>query len=183
MEKKYLSRPKWKRILKRKYVHQYIHDDGFEGEIALIWLEKVAESRSSNLNGEVVWLDNGYMWLEVAPKNQNIWLTVMFNEQGIIQQYYFDITDQNVIDETKDSYFYDLYLDVVVSNHEIFVLDEDELIEAYKKKEITYQQFQKAVKTKDALVEWLKGHMSDLESSCMRYYSELKELVYDLCDE
>ncbi|MGN1343124.1 MAG: DUF402 domain-containing protein [Traorella sp.] len=175
MEKKYLSRSEWKRILKRKYVHQYINDSTFQGEIALHLLEKVTSPRSSNLNGEVTWIDNGYYWLQFAFEKMNIWLTVMLNEKGIIQQYYFDITDRNVIDEHNDSYFYDLYLDVVVSNSKIFVLDEDELEEAYKNHEIDLVQYQKAIDIKDQLVRWLENHLDELEKSCMKYFYMLKE--------
>lgn len=184
MEIKYLSRKKWSRILERKYYHEYIDDKYFQGEIALIHLIKVSHPRSSNLgNKEVTWIDNDYYWLELAPIDQNYWLTVMFNEKGEIQQYYFDITDKNVIDEKNDSYFYDLYLDIVVSDKKIYVLDEDELENAYKQNIITKAQFEKAIFTKNQLVNHLKSHYDELEKSCYRYFHNLKEKMYDLCNE
>lgn len=184
MEIKYLSRKKWSRILERKYVHEYIDDSYFQGEIALIHLIKVKESRSSNLGGEkVVWIDNDYYWLELAPINQNYWLTVMFNEKGRIQQYYFDITDKNVIDEQNDSYFYDLYLDIVVSNNQIYVLDEEELENAYKNNTISKAQYEKAIETKKVLVDQLEKYSHDLEKVCYQYFQKLKEKMYDLCNE
>lgn len=178
MEVKYLSRKKWKRILERKYVHEYIEDGDFKGEIALIHLINVASPRSSCFDGvEVTWIDQGYYWLELAPVNQNYWLTVMFNEQGEIQQYYFDITDHNVIDEQGDSYFYDLYLDIVVSNDKIYVLDEDELMEAYKKGIIDNLQVQKAIRTKDECCTYLNQHLYELKGRCLKYFKILKEKI------
>ena len=184
MEIKYLSRKKWSRILERKYYHEYIEDTYFQGEIALIHLLKVKESRSSNLGGkEIIWIDNDYYWLELAPINQNYWVTVMFNEQGKIQQYYFDITDKNIIDEKNDSYFYDLYLDVVVSDKHIYVLDEEELEYAYMQNRITKEQYDKAIRTKNQLVNHLMNHYEDLEKICYQYFHQLKEKMYDLCNE
>lgn len=184
MEIKYLSRKKWTRIIERKYNHEYIEDQYFQGEIALIHLLKVTHPRSSNLgNKEVTWIDNGYYWLELAPINHNYWLTVMFNEKGKIQQYYFDITDKNIIDEQNDSYFYDLYLDIVISNKQVFVLDEDELEIAYKEKKISKIQFDKAIYMKNLLIENITNHYDDLEKLCYRYFHDLKEKMYDLCDE
>lgn len=183
MEIKYLSRKKWSRILERKYVHEYIEDTCFQGEIALIHLIKVTHPRSSNLGGkEITWIDNNYYWLELAPVHQNYWLTIMFNEKKEIQQYYFDITDKNVIND-KDSYFYDLYLDVVVSNKQIYVLDEDELENAYSQNEINKEQYEKAINMKNQLVYHLENHYEDLEKLCYKYFNRLREKMYDLCNE
>ena len=183
MEIKYLSRKKWSRILEKKYVHESVEDTCFQGEIALIHLVKVTEPRSSTLGGkEITWIDNDYYWLELAPINQNYWLTVMFNEKENIQQYYFDITDKNIMDD-EDPYFYDLYLDIVVSNKQIYVLDEDELENAYKENKISKEQVEKAIHTKDALVDYLENHYEDLEKVCYKYFNHLKETMYDLCNE
>ena len=104
MEIKYLSRKKWSRILERKYYHEYIENTYFKGEIALIHLIKVTHPRFSYLGGKkVIWIDDNYYWLELAPMNQNYWLTVMFDDKGKIQQYYFDITDKNIIEEKQET--------------------------------------------------------------------------------
>ncbi len=184
MEIKYLSRKKWKNIIDKKYIHEYIENEYFQGEIALIHLIKVERERISHIGNEsITWMDHNYYWLEVAPKNDYYWLTVMFNEKGEIVQYYFDITDKNVIDEKNDSYFYDLYLDLVVSNREVYVLDEEDLNQAYIQNGITEEQYQKAIHTKNQLVELIQNHYDDLEKSCYQYFNDLKEKLYDLCNE
>ena len=106
----------------------------------------------------------------------------MFNEKKEIQQYYFDITDKNVIND-KDAYFYDLYLDVVVSNKQIYVLDEDELENAYSQNEINKEQYEKAINMKNQLVYHLENHYEDLEKLCYKYFNRLREKMYDLCNE
>jgi hypothetical protein len=59
-------------------------------------------------------VDRGYFWMQLAPKDKKYWLTVMLDAAGDIVSYYFDITDSNVLSGDGDSYFYDLYLDVVL---------------------------------------------------------------------
>lgn len=137
-------------------------------------LTKVSSSKVSYVgNQQVCWLDQGYYWLQFAPVNQNYWLTVMFDENKKTKQYYFDITDFNSIHVSEDSYFYDLYLDIVISNGEIFILDEDELIQAYQNHDIDDEQYQKAIDMKNQLFDYLNHHLDEFEMKCRETFNYL----------
>ena len=64
---------------------------------------------------------------------KNFAITAMLDDQQKLVQYYIDVAKEYEIDERGLPYFDDLYLDVVLlPNGEIYVLDEDELEDAYK---------------------------------------------------
>lgn len=72
--------------------------------------------------------------------------------------YYFDITRQNGFDkQVKSPYYDDLYLDVVLKDKNIRVLDEDELEIALEEKNINKEEYELAIKTKNELIKSLKN--------------------------
>lgn len=102
-------------------------------------------------------IDNGYYIAEVIPKEENYAMRVYFNEKKERLEYYFDISLKNGLDEEcKIPYYEDLFIDIVVKNNEIEVLDEDELQEALKRNEISKDEFILANKTKDLLIDSIK---------------------------
>lgn len=102
-------------------------------------------------------LDKEYYVVEVIPKSENYIMRVFFNENKKRLLYYFDITLGNGLDEeTNIPYYNDLYLDVVVKNDEIEILDEDELEEALTEKKITKYEYDLAYETKNNLVNSIK---------------------------
>jgi hypothetical protein len=83
----------------------------------------------------------------------------MFNERQEIIQWYIDtckiqgVTDQGV------PWFDDLYLDVVVlSNGEVFLLDEDELDDALRRSDITTEEYNLATLTAKHLLHEIDAH-------------------------
>ena len=102
-------------------------------------------------------INNGYYIVEVIPKNENYAMRVFFDNNKNRILYYFDISLGNGVDENiKVPYYDDLYLDVVIENKKIDVLDEDELLDALNKKVISKDEFNLANKTKDLLVKSIK---------------------------
>lgn len=102
-------------------------------------------------------IDNGYYIFEVIPKEENYAMRVYFNEKKERLEYYFDISLKNGLDEEcKIPYYEDLFIDIVVKNNEIEVLDEGELQEALKRNEISKDEFIIANKTKDLLIDSIK---------------------------
>lgn len=103
-------------------------------------------------------IDNGYYIVEVIPKNENYAMRVFFNDKKQRLEYYFDITLNNGLDEeSKIPYYDDLFLDVTIKkNGEIRILDEEELIDAFNKNEITKEEVNLANITKDKLLESIK---------------------------
>lgn len=104
-------------------------------------------------------IDNGYYIVEVIPKKENYIMRVYFNEKKERIEYYFDITLENGLDkESNIPYYDDLYLDITVNiEGKLKVLDEDELIEALDKKEISKEEFDLANKTKELLLDSIKN--------------------------
>ena len=86
-------------------------------------------------------------------------MRVYFNEKKERVEYYFDITLRNGLDkESNIPYYDDLYLDITINKEGIInVLDEDELLDALDKKEISKKEFDLANKTKDLLLDSIKN--------------------------
>lgn len=104
-------------------------------------------------------IDNGYYIVEVIPKKENYAMRVYFNEKKKRIEYYFDISLENGLDEESNiPYYNDLYLDITLNREgKIKVLDEDELLDALNKKEITKEEFNLANKTKELLLDSIKN--------------------------
>ena len=73
----------------------------------------------------------------------------MLDNQKQLVQYYIDVTKRvKKIDDRGLPYFDDLYLDVVLlPNGEVYVLDEDELEDAYKIGDVTKEEYELAWNT------------------------------------
>ena len=103
-------------------------------------------------NGLCLINDNYYI-VEVLPQNENYTMRVFFNEKKERLEYYFDISLKNDLDEeTKIPYYYDLYIDITVNGENIKVLDENELKEALDEGKISEEQYNLANKMKDILL-------------------------------
>ena len=100
----------------------------------------------------------------------------MFDENDNIIQYYYDITFGNYIENDGTSWFFDLYLDVVMQpDGRILLLDEDELLEAFKNNIVNRHQYDLAHHTANSLINEIKGQEKRLSEFCMKYYMELRE--------
>ena len=113
-------------------------------------------------NGLVV-MDNGYYVFEVVPKNENYAMRLFLDNNKIPLEYYFDITKNNgLYEKTNTPCYDDLYLDIIYLNGEIRIQDEDELIEAYKKNDITEEDLKLTYKIKEKLLEEIKNNTNKL---------------------
>ena len=178
VKKKPISRNDWKRVYKKKIAFCDIKEK--EGVACLIDAREITAPLIKNCFGkDVTLVDVGYYWLQLAFKNENVWLTVMFDDKGNFVQYYFDVTRKNVIDG-KDSYFEDLFLDVIIQeNHEIGVLDENELKLALDEKVITKEEFDFAHKIKDEIIENILKKREDCDRICVHYFNILRKMLGD----
>lgn len=143
MKRKYLDLSKWERIERSKGVLINEVQERFNGYASAIFIEKVHEKLVCNLDERQFCLaDDGYVWIQRLPVEENWSVTTMFDENNNIIQWYFDITKQNSIDMNGQPYFDDLYLDVVVfPSGEMVLFDEDELKEALESGDITQADF------------------------------------------
>ena len=170
---KNISRDNWPRVLKKELTYKSIEVDGAKAEISLIKFLKITEplvKRYKNISIKLV--EEGFYWLQIGVENKNYWITVMFNDKEEIIQFYFDITKKNYILGNGKSYFYDLYLDVVVMpDGYYYLLDEDELKEALDKNEISKADFNMAYYQAERIEMFIDDHikrLTDFSYSCFK---------------
>lgn len=169
-----MSRDNWARVLEREYTHAPFSRDGISGEVALLHFKKVAKPLDVTLAGKTIRiLDDGYYWVQVAPKNENWWITAAFDEKKHPAQYYIDVTLENIIDG-GESYFRDLFLDVVFAPDGIpYLLDEDELDEALENGVITKEQYKFSHSVADRLMAAFPAKIDELDQFCLESLRQL----------
>lgn len=143
-----------------KDVREYELKIYFDKEDYYFSVKKIIDIKKPfSLESGVCLIDNDYYIVEVIPKKENYIMRVYFNEKKERVEYYFDITLRNGLDkESNIPYYDDLYLDITINKEGIInVLDEDELLDALDKKEISKKEFDLANKTKDLLLDSIKN--------------------------
>ena len=96
----------------------------------------------------------GYKWLMYFPLNENWCITACFNPDGVLQEWYFDISKVNFLDDNGMPCIDDIFLDLVIyPNGKVVTIDSDELHEALGKNEITTDDFNHAYKVRDDIID------------------------------
>src|SRR5574344_980183 len=160
MKRKFADYPTMERVTEKEYINRYVKDKYFEGNVGLLKMLKVSEPKIVEKDGvSLVIADNNYKWLEMYPNDYKVAMTVCYNSENQIIEWYFDIIKATGI-ENGIPYVDDLYLDVVVlSDGAIMVLDEDELQEALETKDITQEDYEMAYSIANDLIRRLEGNM------------------------
>ena len=87
----------------------------------------------------------------------------MFDDKNNLIEWYFDVSKKTGI-ENRIPYEDDLYLDMVITkDKEKSILDEDELIDDYNRKEITKEDLDNAYKTIEYLEEKYYNNFNELQ--------------------
>jgi len=101
----------------------------------------------------------GYKWLQLAPSHGKWWLTVMYNTEGELIQYYFDITKRHYISDDGELRFIDMYLDVVMLPDGIYeIFDRNELESAYRNGHISEFDYRIALVSLFELIANIHGN-------------------------
>ena len=101
--------------------------------------------------------DGSYI-LELIPKKENYCIRAFFDKNKNLLEYYIDIIHSSGLDEESNlPYYDDLYTDLVVTNENIEVWDEDELVQALKDGEITETEFELAQETTKKLIKEIRN--------------------------
>ena len=148
-----------------------ISDDYFSGDI---YFYKFIDVKDKILipNGKCI-MDNNYKWLEFYDYSSKVKLTAIYDENSEIIEWYFDIA-REIGKENGIPYEDDLYLDVVViPSGEVILLDEDELKEAYNKREMTKEEFENAYKEAEQLMNKLKNNKDKLKEYTDKYLFQM----------
>ncbi len=153
------------------YFQERIEEDFFKGYACYVKIKNVKKPLIVN-NGktEICIKNENYEWFEVYPDNGKYAITIMFDENKNLIEWYFDIA-KNVGVENGIPYEDDLYLDMIITpNGEKIIIDENELIEAFNKGDITKEDFDSAYQT-----------LSNLENKYVNNLDELVDFTNYLC--
>ena len=148
-----------------------ISDDYFSGDI---YFYKFIDVKDKILipNGKCI-MDNNYKWLEFYDYSSKVKLTAIYDENNEIIEWYFDIA-RKIGKDNGIPYEDDLYLDVVVTpSGEVILLDEDELKEAFNKREMTKEEFENAYKEAEQLMNKLKDNKDRLKEYTDKYLKQM----------
>jgi len=167
LQHKTIGREDWPRILARETAYAPIDTPALRGMACLLHLKEAkAPLVSKVFDAPMTILDNGYTWLQIAPVNEHWWLSVMFDTQGSLVQYYFDVTMHNRIDGDKST-FDDLFLDVVMrADGAVVLLDQDELDEALSEGVISQAEYDLAENEAAQLLNSVPKRREELERYC-----------------
>ena len=141
----------------------------------MLFIKKVTAPLIKNYkNCQKKIVDENFYWLQIGIENVNYWITAMYDNNKKIIQYYIDITSKNCINSNEETFFYDLFLDIVMlDNGELYLLDEDELKEALDEKNISINQYEFAYRKANEIMEYLSKEKSKLEYLCNKYFNLL----------
>ena len=134
--------------VKGEYSQKRIDEEFFKGYVAFVKIKDVQNPLIVN-DGEkdVCIKDNDYEWIEVYPDNEHYVITIMFDNNDNLIQWYFDIAKEIGI-ENNIPYEDDLYVDIVITpNGRKEILDEEELMDALNKNEITQEDVELVYET------------------------------------
>lgn len=161
-----------KKLLSKTYlrdVEEYILTLDFTNKDYYLAKKKIIKTTPFTLSNGLKIIDNGYYILEILPKNENYAIRVYFDNNKNVIEYYIDITNGcGIDDESKVPYYYDLYLDITITNGNIEVLDKDELENAFSNKLIDINTYNKAIITKDELLKEINKHSNKYLSMDMK---------------
>lgn len=148
MIRKFVNRSEWIRVSKFKDKTIKIKDENFDGYIYGIFVEKVNKKFKVSYGDEsFLILDDGYTWVQIVPLDKHYTVTIMFDDNKNIVQWYIDITNMNGIDSDGRVFYDDMYLDVVITKERrVILIDEDDINNALSNYIITSGQYKNAYK-------------------------------------
>lgn len=170
LKKRYADRYVGNKVSTTSLKSKSIEDDFFKGDI---YFYNFIDVKDKILipNGKCI-LDNNYKWLEFYDYSSRIKLTAIYDENNEIIEWYFDIA-REIGKYNEIPYEDDMYLDVVVTpSGEVLLLDEDELKEAFDRKEMTKKEFDEAYKIANDLIEKLKNNKDKLQEYTDKYLNK-----------
>jgi len=167
-KRKYIGRPY------KDYVKTY-ESKIVKAENGYVAYLKVIEANRPFMVGakgaEICISDDGYSSLEYLPDNENWCVFAVYDPEGKIVEWYFDITRENGVDEEGNPYLDDLYLDIVLTpDGKILILDEDELQHAYEDGLVSEDEFKMAYQVKDKLIDNKIVSVAYMEQLCAELF-------------
>lgn len=166
MKRKFVSRT-YLRDVSKYQIKMYYDEDNYY--ISVKKLIKVDEKFI--INDGLCVMDDNYYVFEVVPKVGNYAMRLFLDDKRNPLEYYFDIFKNSGIDKDTGVFYYDdLYLDITYCMGKTNILDMDELDEALKEKDITEEDYNFAIKTKDKILDEIKNNTNQLMNIDYRKY-------------
>lgn len=160
MKLNYADRRTDKNILSKKFKIMEINYDEFIGKISLIEIENINrnfETTRPDGTKELVIAKN-YKIMTYFPREEEYCMTVMFDSDWNLIQWYFDIERSKCKYDSEIPYSEDLYLDVVVlPNGTFYTLDENELEDALICNLISKDEYDMAYRTMNKIIQMIKN--------------------------
>lgn len=161
-------------IIDKVYKNIKVNTEEFEGNISLLKINKVKNAWFVDEENRCI-LNDRYSWLEIYPKNKNYCITAMYDENGKISEWYFDVARQLGV-ENGVPFEDDLFLDVVVvPDGRIHLLDEDELELALKSNLINKTEYDFAYEIANKIISKIPEKIDELQSFTDKYLKILEK--------
>lgn len=155
------------------FYNKRIDEDYFKGYACLLKLKNIDNPWIINDFGkDECILENDYKWLELYPDNEKYAITVMYDNNNNLIEWYFDMI-KNSGTENGIPYIDDLYLDYIIKEDgKEVILDENELEEALNSNDITKEDFDMAYKTMEYVRQKYRGNLELLQDVTKKIYKE-----------
>lgn len=169
-------------VEEKKYKYMYIDEIDYKGHLAQIHILKANQPPKEEDQDYVERGNSGCKWLQFIPENSNVAMTVCYDKENKILNWYFDIINKIGI-EGNNPFFEDLYLDVTINpNNKIEVLDEDELENALNTNDITKEQYDMVYEVSNKLISQIDGKVKELTKFSDKYFEKIN-LIGQIKDE
>ncbi|WP_064093202.1 DUF402 domain-containing protein [Rossellomorea aquimaris] len=162
LKRKYGARDGWKRLIKKKVNIRYIDEE--KSYASYIKMENVLEPLFVQYGEDTICIvDNGYEWIQYIPLHRHYSITMMFNQEQTIIQWYIDITKENGFHPVKGPWMDDLYLDLIVlPSGKIIEKDRKELENAFTQGIITREDYDLAIFEGNCIARSIEKNELDL---------------------
>lgn len=160
-------------VEEKKFKTMYIDETDYKGYLSQIHIIKASQPQRPDDEDYIETAGSGCKWLEFYPENSNIAMTVGYDKENNILDWYFDVINKVGIAD-NNPYFEDLYLDVLMTpDNKIRLLDEDELEEALEQNDITKEQFDLAYNEVEKLIKRIDGKVKELTEFANKYFEKI----------
>jgi len=177
MKINYADRRTDKNILKKKFKIMDVNYNEFNGKISLIDIEDLKKDfKATRPDGtEEVIISRNYKIMTYFPNNETYCMTVMYDNNWKLLQWYFDIERYKCKYDLGIPYSEDLYLDVVVlPNGKFYTLDEEELKQALNNNLISKDEYNMAYVTMNKIILMIKNDFTKLYNFTNKSLENLK---------
>lgn len=180
MKLKYADHSHWSNKPSNVYRQRFIDTVDFKGYISILKFDDISNPISFNVGSkhEFIIIDNAYSWVQHFPLGGNHILTTVLNNKDKLVQHYFDVILSSSVTSEGIPFFEDLFLDVILlPNNEIHILDEEELLKAFNKHEISRDEYDLAINEMSCIKKTLELDENKLIKRWEKDYQTLQVLL------